>query len=548
MDSGRVLYRKHRPQSLDELIGQSLVKQSLSFAISSGKLSHAYLLYGPRGTGKTSTARILAKIVNCESQEPNLPCNQCSSCLSITDGSSLDVIEMDAASNRGIEDIRTLRENIKLAPSSSKKKVYIIDEVHMLSPDAFNALLKTLEEPPSHVMFILATTEIQKIPQTILSRVQRLDFKLALVEELVEALSKVAEKEKIDIDSEALLLVAKKAGGSFRDGIKFLDQLSSYGKIDPAVVEEVLGAGTFTALVELLQYIVLKDSPKSLQSLIDQFSSGNNVKELTVSLLDILRQLLFIKNKMGETLVKPEVGEEKYPHLQDLASKFDLEDLLFTIDVFHKSLEQGRFVTIATLPLEVAVVESCQRGNSKLEVKSEKVKTDASAKRFNDDQKDEGIKIAQVHQKKEGECVELPPQVGVFLNEASGEESHKAESASSPLDIQKIAEKWSYILETVRQDNYSLEALLRSSKIIHCDEVGVIFEVPYTFHQRILEAPKSRDLVESILSDILARPVKISTALAKKKVEREELANVEVAADDEIIRIASEIFNSETVN
>jgi DNA polymerase-3 subunit gamma/tau len=206
--SSQAFYLKYRPQSLDDLVGQEIVKKTLLQSFTQNRLSHAYLFAGPRGSGKTSTARILAKMVNCEDKTP--PCNKCEICLSITDGSNLDLIEIDAASNRGIEDIRLLREKIKLSPSFSKKKVYIIDEVHMLTSEAFNALLKTLEEPPSHALFILATTDAQKLPQTILSRVQKLDFKLASKEELSIALKNIVDKEKIQIDEESINLIVKK--------------------------------------------------------------------------------------------------------------------------------------------------------------------------------------------------------------------------------------------------------------------------------------------------------------------------------------------------
>ena len=244
-------YLKYRPQSLNDLVGQEIVKKTLQAAFESHKLSHAYLLTGPRGTGKTSTARILAKMVNCLGKNP--PCNKCTTCLTITDGSNLDLIEIDAASNRGIEDIRALREKVRLSPTSSKKKVYIIDEVHMLTTEAFNALLKTLEEPPAHALFILATTDASKLPQTILSRVQRLDFKLATMSQLFEALEKISKVEKIDIEEGALNLIARKGEGSFRDAIKLLDQISSMeGKITSEILEKFLKTSNFEGLIYLV--------------------------------------------------------------------------------------------------------------------------------------------------------------------------------------------------------------------------------------------------------------------------------------------------------
>ena len=513
-----VLYRKYRPQTLDEIIGQESAKQALKSAISSGRLSHAYLFCGPRGTGKTSTARILAKIVNCELANSkkavvgsrttvSVPCNKCPSCISIIEGSNLDVIEMDAASNRGIDDIRALRENIKLAPTSARKKVYIIDEVHMLSGEAFNALLKTLEEPPEHVLFILATTEDQKIPQTILSRTLRLDFKQATTEELVENINRVASAEKLTIETAAVLFLAKKAQGSFRDAVKFLDMLSGFEKIDQKMVEEYLGVGVFEKTCELLGDIAQCNPSHALKIVIEEIEAGVNIKEMTLSILDILRQLLLIKYDLGSSLVRLEVGGDRFAILENLASKFDLNHLIKTINFFQESLEQGRFASISTLPLELAVVESCGTNGFSGKNKSEVLET-----------------IKESSQ---------PKTV-----------SPSSDFSENP-DIQKIQDRWTYILETVKAYNFSLEALLRSTKILKCDEETVVFEVPYSFHQRILEASKSKDILESILSDVLSKSIKISTILGQRPVQREELANIEVAADDEIIKIAAEIFNSE---
>lgn len=500
-----VFYRKYRPQSLEELIGQTAVKQNLKSAVLADKLSHAYLFCGPKGTGKTSTARILAKIVNCESSALPLPCNSCHSCLSITEGSSLDVIEMDAASNRGIEDIRSLRENIKLAPLRSRKKVYIIDEVHQLSGDAFNALLKTLEEPPSHVLFILATTEVQKIPQTILSRVTRLDFQPASPEEIKEALKIIVEKEKIKIEEEALVALAKKAGGSFRDGEKLLDQLSSLGKIDQRMIEENIGRTYFEVSVNLLSALAETDQSKALKLLLDEEQNGANLKELNLSLLDVLRRMILMKN-----------GLEKDRFLDQLAEKFTLNKILEVACLFQESLEQAKFSLIPNLPLEVAVIKACLV--------------------------DQSVVACPDAQLPLADNSPVPLQSVPLVSEEPVKTSLTKDTSS---DIQKITERWNYLLETVRQYNYSLEALLRSSKLASCDEKNVFLEVPYSFHQRIIEAPKSKDLLESILADILERPVKIGVVLGKKPLVKEELANVEIAPEDDLIKLAAEIFSLE---
>jgi len=507
-------YLKYRPQSLDDLIGQDHIKKILLGAFEQNKLSHAYLLVGPRGTGKTSTARILAKMVNCSAKQ-NIPCNECTSCLSITDGSNLDLIEIDAASNRGIEDIRSLREKIKLSPTSSKKKVYIIDEVHMLTTEAFNALLKTLEEPPSHAFFILATTDVQKLPQTILSRVQRLDFKLASQIELTEALKKIVLLEKIDLDEDALKLLVKKSDGSFRDGIKFLDQMSSIGdKITLQLLQKSFKSTNSEIIYELIEIISKKDVTSGLAMILKQIDEGTDTKELILALMDVLRNLVFIKNGLGETLVKVNLIEGVYQDLAKVSEKFSNQDLVKNLDILQKALEKLKFASIPSLPLELALVEICFEEKSL--------------------GKTESVVVS----------VQEPTPVQIDSNDNLTNE--KTETGSD--DIQKLKDKWTLVLETIRPFNFSLEALLRSINITKCTDTTLIMEVPYSFHQRILEAPKNRDLLESVISDVLGRSIRVSTILGNRPERREDIANIEVAADDEIIRVASEIFNSDSVN
>ncbi len=502
-------YLKYRPQSLDDLVGQDSIKKSLRDSFILQRLSHAYLFAGPRGTGKTSTARILAKMVNCSAKQ-NIPCNKCDSCLSITDGSNLDLIEIDAASNRGIEDIRSIREKIKLSPTSSSKKVYIIDEVHMLTTEAFNALLKTLEEPPSHALFILATTDAQKLPQTILSRVQRLDFKLASIEELLIALKKITDAEKIDIDNEALKFLAKKSEGSFRDGIKFLDQISSSSReITLESLQKSLNSTKFENLLELINSLAKKDTATSLSLVVKHLGEGIDPKEFILSLMDNLRSLIFIKNGLGEQLVKVNLMEDNYQELIKASNVFQNKDLVRFLDILQKALEKLKFVSIPSLSLELAVVEIC-----------------------------DSIDSTQV----------FIPKVADPPVKQSAEIPIVQDISTINDDITKLKEKWTFVLETVRAFNFSLEALLRSINIKECTENSLIMEVPYSFHQRILEAPKNRDLIESVISDILGRSIQVSTILGSRPQRKEDLVNIEVAADDEIIRAAAEIFNSDSVN
>ncbi len=538
-----VYYLKYRPQSLGDLIGQESVKKNILSSFKENKLAHAYLFAGPRGTGKTSLARILAKMINCESLESsdksqekqnprlstlatsNYPCNKCQTCISITDGSNLDLIEIDAASNRGIEDIRALREKIKLAPTAARKKVYIIDEVHMLTTEAFNALLKTLEEPPSHALFILATTDASKLPQTILSRLQRLDFKLASPKELEQALEKIIKMEKIEIEGEALKFLIKKADGSFRDGVKLLDQVSSEKKITLDILTGVLKSSAFEDTLDLIEAFGKKDAKYSLLKISRLVEEGIDIKEFILALMDTLRNLVLIKNGLGEQLVQPHLIEEKYRQLFKISDNFTSKDLINYLDFLQKALEKLKVASIPSLPLEIAVVEICEE--------SAKGKMQSAG-------------LEEADKKVEGEYIGQIQNPTPQILESGSEPPPTSESDST--DILRIKEKWIFVLETIRPYNFSLEALLRSTHLRECTQDLLIMEVPYSFHQRILEAPKNRDLLEGIFSEILGRPIKVSTVLGARPQRREDLANVEVAADDEIIRVAAEIFNSDSVN
>ncbi len=523
-------YLKYRPQTLDELIGQDNVKSVLKGAFQNNKLSHAYLFVGPRGTGKTSTARILAKMVNCQDKNP--PCNKCEICTSITDGSNLDLIEIDAASNRGIDDIRSLRDRIKLSPTSALKKIYIIDEVHMLTQEAFNALLKTLEEPPSHALFILATTEVQKVPQTILSRVQRLDFKLATMAELNQALERIAKQEKLELDSEVVQVLVQKADGSFRDGVKLLDQVSSSGnKITLDQLKDSIRSSGFEDLIQILDSLTEKNATLALGQVNKLMENGADPKEAILSLMELLRKLVFVKNGL-EQLVQPSYSDSRYQLLKPLAEKFLPEQLVSCLDLLQTALEKLKTASIPSLPLELAVVQACGFGKSSGEVKVvEKVVVQKVV---------EQIPVEQPKITDEKKEIEQKPEIKV--KEVESVPVNPSE------DMIKLKEKWNFVLETIKPYNFSLEALLRSVNITEVGEQSVVIEVPYSFHQRILEAPKNRDLLESVLSDVLSRSVRVATVLGNRPQRREDIANIEVAADDEIIRVAAEIFNSDTIN
>jgi len=353
MDS-RVFYRRWRPQTLAEVVGQEQVTQTLLNALSSGRVSHAYLFCGPRGTGKTSTGRILAKAVNCLTNGKGEPCNTCAMCQAITEGRALDMIEVDAASNRGIDDIRELRERANYAPSQARYKVYIIDEVHMLTKEASNALLKTLEEPPSYVIFILATTEAHKIIPTIMSRCQRFDFRYISRAGIVSKLTQICGVEGISIEPETLRLIAKAASGSLRDAENLLEQLTTYygSAIELQQVQSILGITGDWRVKELAKYILNNNVSAGVMTINGVNNDGLDLRQFNRELVDYLRELLIVKTGSAEAI---DLTKEGIAELKELAAEASLPQILKAVKLFGQ-LTLG-FDNYSTLPLELALVE-----------------------------------------------------------------------------------------------------------------------------------------------------------------------------------------------
>jgi DNA polymerase III subunit gamma/tau len=351
----QVFYRKWRPQLLSEVFGQEHVTTTLLNALANERVTHAYLFCGPRGTGKTSTARILAKAINCLTNGKGEPCNKCEMCTATTEGRALDVIEVDAASNRGIDEIRSLREKVNYAPNQARRKVYIIDEVHMLSKDASNALLKTLEEPPPHVVFILATTETNKILPTILSRCQRYDFHRLSLNDVVTKMAHICKSEGIEIENDALKLIARSATGSMRDAENLLQQMMThYGKkIELAQAQALLGISGDRRSRELAGHIVNKNVAGGIATINNVNNDGLDLGQFHREVMEYLRMLLLVKTGSSDSL---ELTPEDLKDLKDMADKATLNQILKAIKRFGQ-LELS-LDNYSTLPLELALVDS----------------------------------------------------------------------------------------------------------------------------------------------------------------------------------------------
>ncbi len=356
----QVLYRKYRPRVFEDVYGQDHVTSTLKNEIQNGRISHAYLFTGSRGTGKTTCAKILAKAVNCENSINGEPCNECEVCKGLDNGSIYDVVEIDAASNNGVDNIRDLREDANYTPTRGKYRVYIIDEVHMLSTGAFNALLKTLEEPPAHVVFILATTEVHKLPATILSRCQRFDFKRIQPETMAVRLKEVAGIEGLELQDDAAILIARIADGALRDGLSILDQCAGRSKIiDSTLVSEVAGLAGREAMYQLSSCIANRDGSTAISIVSDLYQNSYDMERLCVEMINHFRNFLVVKTvrKSRELII---CTDDEYNNIVESSKSFTVESIINALDLFQNTLVTIKGGATARIEIEMAFVKLCE--------------------------------------------------------------------------------------------------------------------------------------------------------------------------------------------
>lgn len=415
------LYRKWRPQGFDSLVGQEAVRTALTNALETGRIAHAYLFAGPRGTGKTSTAKILAKAVNCEHGPTPNPCNKCQNCVRINDGTSMDVFEIDAASNRGIDEIRDLREKVAFAPVNGRYKVYIIDEVHMLTTEAFNALLKTLEEPPPHVIFILATTEPHKIPATIHSRCQRFDFKRVTDSDIVKRLREVADGSGIAADDDALQLIAVQADGGMRDALSLLDQCGVMAEcVSAETVRSVLGIVGREALRELVKAVGEGNVPKSLELLEALLAGGKDVKQIITELAEYLRAVLLYKASPDYREIYLTDTKEAIAAMEGL---FSTDRLMAAQERLHQCMLELRQSVRGRIAAEMCLFDLCRVEGSTLAALTARVEKLEAMLAGRIPAIQQTVPAAPVHQDYPQQAAAAPetgPKFGYVLDEGHG--------------------------------------------------------------------------------------------------------------------------------
>jgi DNA polymerase III subunit gamma/tau len=486
----KAYYRKWRPQTWDQIVGQDHIVTTLRNAVNADRVAHAYLFAGPRGTGKTSSARLLAKAVNCTAEERDQrPCNQCAHCDAVNQGRFLDLIEIDAASNTSVDDVRDLRDKINFSPNQGDFKVYIIDEVHMLSTAAFNALLKTLEEPPSHAIFILATTEIHKIPATVLSRCQRHEFRSIPVADIVAHLKEVSLIEDLVIDTDALTLVARQATGSLRDAVSLLDQLGSSSQtITLEMTQLLLGTATSEAVVKLVDALLLEDSAAGLNTIHQALDAGSNPRQFARQIVDYLRNLLLVSMGNADQV---DTTSHMRTQMAQHAQALEVSELLKIVRAFNHAAADARNAWQPALPLEMAFVDSFHSSSVGIE----------SAPKELDHPK---IK-------------KKPPLKGRAQKEpdpAPEPESPQSEPEVESLP-QGVAKNWGQILKIVRDINPQTQALLNSCKPLGMKGNALVLGFNGEFAKSKMEAGENVDVFIQAMEQVLGKSMPVLCTVTK---------------------------------
>lgn len=539
--SHQAIYRKFRPKVFDDVIGQEHVTDTIKNQILNNNIAHAYLFSGIRGTGKTSTAKIFARAVNCLNNKDGNPCNECEICKSTLNETNLDVIEMDAASNNSVEDIRDLRDKVKFMPVKSKYKVYIIDEVHMLSKGAFNALLKTLEEPPEHLLFILATTEPHKIPATILSRCQRFDLKRHSLNNIVDNLKKICSEINIEVEEKALKLIAGNADGAMRDALSILDRCITFGyeKIDYEMVLNLLGTVNYETIIKTTEAIVDKDI-ENVMNIID--SVLNQGKELTLFLEDLIihfRNLLIVKTTESSNNILKTI-DEVIESLKEQSSKLDTDEIIMYIEELSETQLECKRALNPRVLFEAKLIKMMETKNTSdmnsLIKRIEKLETAIR----------DGIVTVNAKTPSKKTVTKTKLKTDVKPSKTIDEPRQKIKQISSDTNsqIEQIKNSWSQILKAIRNEKISLYAILRECKPVGIKENTALFEfdTKYKFHMAAADKENNKNEFKKILNNCLGTNYEV-----KFMQENENVENNEDEIAEEMEKKVVEMFGEDLV-
>jgi DNA polymerase-3 subunit gamma/tau len=496
----QALYTTWRPATWEGVIGQDHIVRTLRNAISTDRVGHAYLFAGPKGTGKTTSARLLAKAVNCLDDDPsNRPCNHCANCLAVNEGRFLDLIEIDAASNTSVEDIRELRDRVGFSPSQGRFKVYIIDEVHMLSTSAFNALLKTLEEPPSHVIFILATTEIHKIPATVLSRCQRHEFRRIPLAEIIAKLKEICAREAIQIDEESLSVIARQATGSMRDAISLLDQLSSLTRqIDLAITQEVLGTATNQAVIDLVESIRNQSAAEGFQIIQKTLDAGADPRQFARQTADYLRNMLVLKLDAGKDL---ELLPEVRARLSEQVQTFSSARLIDLINAFSDAANSLKASWQPSLGLELAYAGALADETPPAPVAA---------------RPSEPASVAPAR-----------PAASHSAGGAAPKSSQPPANKPTPeFSLQGVRQEWDALKRALRTQNTLAGALFNSARLVSVNgDTVTLNTASQLLRDRLLEE-KNLKLLQKVFNDTFGREIQIVCTFGQT-IDQSSAENVE---------------------
>lgn len=536
----KALYRAYRPQIFKDVVGQEHIIRTLKNQIQNNNVGHAYLFCGTRGTGKTSTAKIFARALNCQNSIDEEPCNECEVCKDILSDNIMDVIEIDAASNNSVDDIREIRENVKYTPAKCKYKVYIIDEVHMLSQGAFNALLKTLEEPPSYVIFILATTEPHKIPATILSRCQRFDFKRVTVKDMATRMKEICDDVNVVVDDRALNLIARNSQGALRDALSILDQCMSFSEndIEYKDVVDLLGTVNIEQLFEMAEYVIKEDTKKCLEILNEFVVWGKDIKNLIDDLIDHFRNLMVCKvsSDLDEIISLP---EEIVEQLKTQASTIEVNDIIRILNILSTTQDA---IKVSSNPRVLAEVSIMKLSQPMFDESKESL-----LKRISN--LEEVIKSGKININNNVEIESKKETKETFeKNEVEAEEEVFYEEVKSE-DVELIEKSWENILTHIKKDkNMPVYAILREAKEfnVSANNLYIVFDDNFAFAKNKLSDEKTRNYIEGVIREILNRSfgIKIILKSESKNIKLE----IEKEQKDKGEEILKSVFPKEIID